>query len=252
MMFQTVDQVVGSVMMELRLPPSERIFVRNYVIKFLYEFRMHTEAVLQVYAVSKVPQSLTIPFPDDYIKWSAVGWVVAGQLKLVAQNKNIASNLALNQAGIFTGVQQQVYLGPNGQQIGPTVAGYNYNTGQRLAGSGMVSGAIIPELNGFFREDIDNRMILLSTNLVWPNFYMSYQSDCFKPSDKYIIHPFSYNCCIQYARFHYLKDAPNTSGGKVELEGNSLDNEMIKLKRLYNDMSVFDYLTSYDQYVTSL
>jgi len=251
-MFQTVDQVVGSIMLELRLSQDQRIYVRNYVINFLYQFRLHVECPVNVYAVARVPMSLTIPFPDDYIKWSAVGWVVSGQLKLAAQNKNLASNLALNQAGIFQGVQQQVYLGPNGQQLGPTPANLNAAYGQRLAGSGMVSGAIIPELNGYFKEDIDNRVILLSPNLVWPNFYMSYLSSCFDASDKYRIHPFSYLCCKQYARFHYLKDAYGTSASKIELEGIALDNAMVELKRLYNDMSVFDYLTSYDQNVTSL
>jgi hypothetical protein len=247
-MYQTVNQAVGAVMLGLGLSPDKRILVRMHMIDFLYQYRQDTDAVLKELVVYPIPQSLTIPFPRDYMGWSKVGWVVDGQVKLVAENKNIAANLIYNQKGVFTGFPTAIYKDPAGNPVPATTYGIPYNNvwGNR-GGSGTVSGAMIPELNGFFKEDTENRVFRLSTVNKFPTFYLVYASDCFDPTDEYCIHPAALLAAKQWARWKYLKDAYNTSAFKVADEAKQYDIEETKMIRRLKNMSAMDYLTTYDK-----
>lgn len=250
-MYQTVNQLVGQMMLQLGpLSFDKRTVIRSYAIDFLYKYRNTVEAALQVYATANIPHSLIIPFPDDYISWSSVGWVVDGQVKLVAENKNIARNMTLNQKGVYTGVQANNYLSPMGNPVpGVQQYVYPYGYGYGPAGTGTVSGAMIPELNGFFTEDRDNRVIRLSSVVQFPNFYMVYVSDCFKATDDYLIHPYAYNCAKEYIRWSYLRDKPDVPAWKVREAALQLDNEMLEMKKNINGLSAFDILTLYNKWL---
>jgi hypothetical protein len=249
---QTLDQVAGSVMSQLGISHDKRRLIRQHLIDFLIEYRNNIQAHLKVYQAFPIPQSLTIPMPPDYISYSKVGWVVDGQVKLVAQNRNIAKNLTYDQRGIYRGWPTAVYNNPNGQAVPSQNYGYPVNVLYNNAISGgYISGSIIPELNGFFEEDFDARVIRLSTINSFPNFYMEYVSDCFEPSADTLIHPYAYLAAKAWAEYNYLKRAYNTPVHVIERAARDLDLATIKMRRLIKPMSVIDIISSYDKNLTT-
>jgi len=246
---QTIEQVAGSIMSQMQLSIDKRRLIRGHLIDFLIEYRNDVKALIDVFVVSPVPQSLIIPFPSGYIDYSKVGWVVDGMVKIVAENQNIAKNLTLNQSGIFRGWPTAIYNNPGGQPVPSQINGYMYNNmyGQR-GGTGTISGAIIPELKGFFKEDWENKCFRLSTVNAFPNFYLEYVSDCFEPTDCTIIHPYAYAAAKAFAIYNYLRFSYEAPAHKVDRAARELDNEIIKMNRRLKRMSAIDIISSYDQW----
>lgn len=232
---QTVEQTVGSIMLELQLDSGKRSIIRSHLINFLIENRIHVKAVLKVYQLGTLPHSLTIPFPKDYLSYKKVGWVVDGEVKTLSENTNLAKSLAYNQTGLYTGVQTYPSMG-NGSS--PAVVPQNFQFNTRVG---------IPELNGFFSEDLDNRLFRLNPNLIMPSFYMEYASDCFDPTDKYIIHPYSYLAAKWSAKYNFLAFAHNIPVHQIQTAMRELDRAERMMRQAFHTKTAIQYLTEYDK-----
>jgi len=247
--YQTVEQVTGNIMLEMGLPPDQRIFIRNKLIDFVIYFRTFIRAEIKVKQIFPIPQTLVIPFPKDYLGFDKVGWVVNGAVHLVAQNPNIAKILSLNQPGIFLGGPTVAYNYPNGQPAPPNGTQFPYSSNNTWwgRGSGTVSGAPIRELDGYFMEDWTNKCLRLSTYNVFPNLYWSYVSSCIEPSSECCIHPWSYLFAKAFAKYYYLMDAYNTPENKLQRAAQEFDLAKLECERAMKGLSVFDYLSVWDR-----
>ena len=249
--YQTVEQITGNIMLEMGLPPDQRMLIRNKLIDFVIYFRTFIRAEIKAKQIFPIPQTLTIPFPKDYLGFDKVGFVVNGTVKIVAQNQNIAKILSLSQPGVFIGGPTAIYNYPNGQPAPPNGAVYPYNAYNGWFGqngrTGTVSGAPINELDGFFMEDWSSGCLRLSTYNVFPNLYWSYASSCIEPSSECCIHPWAYLFAKAWAKYYYLNDAYNTPENKLQRAAQELDLAKLECERAMKGLGVADYLAIWDK-----
>ncbi len=182
----------------------------------------------------------TLPFPDDYLKWSKIGTVVGDRIKTLIVNNKLALVHSLDSNGdpINNPPYTPNYTGSTSSIISGTVIGNGYyyydvsNTGIYGFGNGGYLN------DGQFRVDLANRRFQFSSDWTNKTIYLEYVSTGLNPTAATVVDGNASKTIKRYIRWQAIETSRTSSMAEKMRAEEQYWNENLTASKRTLDVSI--------------